>query len=1040
MPACPSEDELSGFVGGRLSRARRGEVEGHLDGCRGCLGTVARIASALVQRGARASPIALEATMLSPDAGPPRLDSSVDSSRPATLKLEPGASAGRYRILRKLGAGGMGTVYLADDPALERKVAIKVLRSDRAAALDAVIAAVVLSGSLRARLLREAHAMARLSHRNVVAVHDVGLFDDDVFIVMEYIDGVTLREWLAGPRSRDERLRVLADAGRGLVAAHAAGLVHRDFKPDNVLMADARPLVCDFGLAQRLERGGNGDGDPAFAGTPAYMAPEQLRGGDASVASDAFSFAVTLYEAMEGERPFAGQTVREHRDNVLANRMRPFRRATPRWLKRLILHALASDPTARPSMAWIVERIDRHVTRRPVWLVAAAAAAIVAVVGASALLRPVLECRGVARRLNGIWDANVKHEVRAAFLASGARLADERYNAVARVLDDHARAWAELDQQVCTATRVRHEQSDELYDLRMVCLGQRLQELAAFTDLLRHADASMVAEAANGATRLARLDECSDVIALQGPVRAPKDPALRRRIDEARSHIARAKALELGGRYAAAQAAASGAVDQARAIGYAPLEAEALLELATVEKLSGHYGESERIYQAASEAADRGRDDAVRVAAASDMVEVAGVYQPHHAEAHRWARQAAAILERLDDNRGEPAATLAMNVGLLANAEGQLDEAERQLRSTLALWEKLQPPNPRAVATALYALAKVVDNRGKHEQAIELGRRAAAFFESTLGPHHPMLANVLHNIGVAQARLSHYREALASYERALAIHEATLEPDHPDVIGALINLASIHVYLGEQQEAVAIYERALPGARKGGPVLEALLDFDFAEAKAELGDAARALELGRRALELRRQALGPGDFATGRAALMVGVQLLNLRRLAEAEPYLVEAQQVIVRARGPEDEALGEVYDVLGDLRLAQKRAGDAVQAFERARAIKVARLGADNLALAPSLRGIGRAWLELRNPERARAPLESALELESSAKAAEEDRALSSYLLAQALWDTRHDRPRARQLAAEAMAIYARYPADQDEAARARTWLAGHK
>jgi serine/threonine protein kinase len=155
-----------------------------------------------MQKSASESPFALEATVASPEPVPMRLESTAEFSPTTSASLEPGARAGRYHILRKLGSGGMGTVYLADDPALERKVAIKVLRGDRAAALDAVIAAVVFSGSQRARLLREAHAMARLSHPHVVAVHDVGLLDDDVFIVMEYVDGGTLREWCARePRS-----------------------------------------------------------------------------------------------------------------------------------------------------------------------------------------------------------------------------------------------------------------------------------------------------------------------------------------------------------------------------------------------------------------------------------------------------------------------------------------------------------------------------------------------------------------------------------------------------------------------------------------------------------------------------------------------------------------------------------------------------------------------------------------------------------------------------------------------------------------------
>src|SRR5205085_1777310 len=169
---------------------------------------------------------------------------------------------GRYRVLAELGAGGMSTVYEAHDPELNRKIAVKLVRPGASASLS--------SSEGRARLKREAQAMAQLSHPNVIAVYDVGTFDDQVFIAMEYVEGSTLTEWLAEQeRPCRKVVDMFVQTGRGLAAAHSAGILHRDFKPDNVLVGkDGRPRVCDFGLARALSgepEEGPPDDEPAKA-------------------------------------------------------------------------------------------------------------------------------------------------------------------------------------------------------------------------------------------------------------------------------------------------------------------------------------------------------------------------------------------------------------------------------------------------------------------------------------------------------------------------------------------------------------------------------------------------------------------------------------------------------------------------------------------------------------------------------------------------------------------------------------------------------
>ncbi|HVV84724.1 MAG TPA: serine/threonine-protein kinase, partial [Kofleriaceae bacterium] len=266
----------------------------------------------------------------------PTVEASGDPSLPARL--------GRFEVLGRLGQGGMGQVLRARDPQLGREVALKLLHADLDAAQAPHHAEVA-----RRRLLREAQAMARLDHPNVIGVHEVGEDGGRVFLVMERVSGTTLGGWLAAaPRGWREVLAVFAQVGAGLAAAHAAGLVHRDVKPDNILVGDdGRVRVTDFGLVgvdgvsgPPARPGERDEVDPtgatreslppplthegALVGTPGYMAPEQVRGRAADARSDQFGLCVTLYEALFGRAPFAGGSYRERMLAVLDGKVEAY--------------------------------------------------------------------------------------------------------------------------------------------------------------------------------------------------------------------------------------------------------------------------------------------------------------------------------------------------------------------------------------------------------------------------------------------------------------------------------------------------------------------------------------------------------------------------------------------------------------------------------------------------------------------------------------------------------------------------------------------
>lgn len=275
-------------------------------------------------------------------------------------ELVAGEMVGRYVVSHRIGAGGMGVVYAARDPDLARPVALKLLR------WQSIDSDARQAGEARLRLLREAQTLARLSHPNVVAVYDVGTYGEQVFLAMEYVDGSTLAEWLRAGHSVAECLETFHQAGLGLAAAHSAGLVHRDFKPSNVMVsADGRVRVTDFGLARAISTEEEHQARQEAAlhsidafnhthtgmvlGTPAYMAPEQLLGGTVDHRADQFSFCVSLYEALYGERPFNGQSLAQLKAALQAEDLRdqPAGTKVPRWVRRVLLRGLKPNAEHR---------------------------------------------------------------------------------------------------------------------------------------------------------------------------------------------------------------------------------------------------------------------------------------------------------------------------------------------------------------------------------------------------------------------------------------------------------------------------------------------------------------------------------------------------------------------------------------------------------------------------------------------------------------------------------------------------------------------
>ncbi len=426
--SCLDPNTAAEFVGGLLSAEVAEGVEGHMAGCADCRRLIGALARSGPTQDYPSSQVDTD-----PVESPAFATTGV-AGRPATngLELSEGTKVGRFMVIRRVGFGGMGVVYAAYDPHLDRKVALKFLRDDPARPHNA---------DARARLIGEAQAIARVPHPNLISVYDVGTYDDQIYVAMEFIDGVTLTRWLKKqPRTWREILTAFTDAARGLTAAHERDIIHRDFKPENVMVtSEDRVCVMDFGLARSAtdgdDRASSSAGEQpsalgasltrtgAILGTPRYMAPEQFAGEVADARSDQFSLCVALYEALFHTYPFYGETAAQlTRSLPVDDQLRPLTREVdvPAWLRAAVLRGMAVMPDERfPTMEAFIYAISPPAPTRTRWIIGAAVVAI-AVASGFAFRSMSSEEDARASALQAQAAAEAEHE-RALDLAAEAR-------------------------------------------------------------------------------------------------------------------------------------------------------------------------------------------------------------------------------------------------------------------------------------------------------------------------------------------------------------------------------------------------------------------------------------------------------------------------------------------------------------------------------------------------------------------------------------------------------------------------------------------
>jgi tetratricopeptide (TPR) repeat protein len=907
---CLENNTLHELVSGALDDSRRQEVVEHIATCHACRRLVAAAARALP------SDAAMRTTLASPlDGAPVEVDA---------LWLPRGTAVGRFLVLERIGQGGMGVVYAAYDPQLERKVALKMLRADETEPGT-------MAKERRERLMREAKALARLAHPNVVAVHDIGTFGAQLFVAMELVDGQTLRQWATATEPGWRALlAAYRQAGQALAAAHALGIVHRDFKPDNALIeTSGRVRVVDFGLACAGEPAQAETASPpgdevegaltqtgSLLGTPAYMAPEQLVGGKAGTGADQFGFCVALYEALWRERPFVGGTLVELHAAITIGRMRePADKArAPAWILRALERGLHPEPSERyPSMNELLAALNRDVARtRRRWLSAAVALALLMIVGVG-LVRArhgAGVCRGGPERLASIWNDERRDAMHAAFAATGKPFAEAMFTLATRELDDHAHNWTALYTESCEATRLRGEQSEEVMQLKMECLDQHREELRALLDVLVHADADVVLQAGQAVQELQSLDECRNSEALRQIVRPPANAEIRQKATALRARLAEVDARTTAGRYAEAYKLSEMLVADAKKLGYAPIVAEALSSLGVIEDWLGDYKSAVDTLLSAVSAAEIARHDHAKAKALIHLVFTLGTRYSRYEEAHSDADMARAALTRAG---GDTALEFELDaeLGKLLGHEARYQEALTQQKQLLARTEQLEGKDGRRVGLVLGALGQIYQNQGDREHALECYQRALTIYEKVYGPVHPNVATIWNNLSgvlspVTGASKQQIEAAIHADERALAIYEAALGPEHSDAIGALQNLALDLNDAGQHERAIKLLERALTISMKSLGTehpLVASAELNLGRLLAErrrFGEAFSHLQHG---LAIRERTLDSNHPLVGEAVLYLGVARLWQGEPAQALPIFERALAII--QRNPQSQYLG---------------------------------------------------------------------------------------------------------------------------------------
>ncbi|MCE9580708.1 MAG: tetratricopeptide repeat protein [Deltaproteobacteria bacterium] len=832
-----------------------------------------------------------------------------------------GTSVGRYRVLARIGAGGMGVVYRAFDPALDRTVALKVLPPLRESQRT----------NLEERLRREAQALARLDHPNVVAVYDVGVAAASLFVAMQFVDGTTLDQYVAQhPQSPREVIALCVAAGRGLAAAHAAGIIHRDVKPANILVDRAgRVYVGDFGLARATDlaepRPESSDDlllaevtrHGAIVGTPLFMAPEQHRGEPATPRSDQYGFCLAAWQLLFGRHPFtSGPWSRAETVAAMeADRLAEPPRATkvPARAIRALRRGLRHDPAARwPSMTALCAALAPR--SRTGWIVGGVlGAGLISGAVAMMIVGDVVQnqdpCANAADRMASVATAERARAITDGFAATKLPYAEAAATRATTALGAYRDRWSAMRIEACRANRVRRDQSDDLFDRRVACLDQHLAALdSAYAVLATTPSPDAVDRALEIVDTLPALDVCADVPRLSAIVPQPADSKARAAIATLTADVERARVDIKAGTLRGAVDATTALVARARAIDWAPLTYRALRTAADAHTATGDTTAGIADFRAAALEASRAHDDR---AATEALIKMAYFLSDvgKASDALVVVADAELGLERAGDPpdlRSQLEAARGVALGHLS----RFAEADAAFVTALTRARGVADPDDIVIARTLLNRANFLHDANDVTRARAAAREAQQIFERLVGPDHPALADVHQTLGNIAFQMKEIDEGKAEFERFFAIMRARWPDDSPLIGVAHFNLGTMAIHQGRLDDAATEFDAAYQRLRRSDP--------DH-----------------------------PNTFA---ALYMLGVTHLQQARYDDALHEFQQVRDFRLAKLGADNVATADVLDAIGEAYGLKGDTTDAFAAKSQALAIREKALGVDNPDVGESL------------------------------------------------------------------------------------------
>lgn len=886
----------------------------------------------------------------------------------------------RYVLIERIGKGAFGSVYRAFDPELDRQVAIKLL-DRRLPSLDA--------GETGEALLLEGQALARFTHPNVVAIYDVGTFDltegttagavaahasgvggRGVYIVMELVDGQTLAQWLSAEEEREwhEVLDLFLQAGRGLAAAHGAGTVHRDFKPANVLVGqDGRVRVLDFGLAAlaNVELDEQGAQPRILAGTPTYMAPEQMEGRVPDAGADQYAFAFTLYEALFGPVPFrrAGLDEMAEAKRNLAFPEPGAGNKVPGWIRPVLLRALSPAREDRYASMQVLLDALAPPKRRPWGLWAGFTAMAVGLVGLAFWQAGAVDrtCRERAQdHLEGVWDPSVESRIAEAFRNSDSPHGDSAWTVLEPVLRQYVDGWRGRYEAVC-AESIGGSVSPEASARELQCLERNIRRAGGLTGVFAQADAWVVARAVESALELPAAELCrrpTDRLGLTPETTVDPAGAL-----EVQADVVRIEQLGRAGQYMEAEALSKRTVTRAEATGDPIALSDALVAQGRAQRGAGNLNDAEGSLWRALEAAERTRLGDNAVDAMAELLRCLSD-QGRYEEAEGLLSVALARLEA-----GTVGAAVAIRLryqaGVLRMDQNRPEEAVAFLEDGVATASEIYGDDHPRTANVLNALGNALKDAGRPDDALPRLERAREIWRDRLGDHHPSVALSVNNIGNVFFTRGQNEKALEYYEDARERYIAAFPVNHPQTATPFANLAATYMRLGRPWDAIESLNRAIEidQANVGRGARQARYYYRMRGfARRALGWYAQAYEDFARTRELLIETDGPRTAGVATMIDAMGEALDGLKRHEEALALHEQAREIRRSLFEPGSQMLVTSMMTSSDSLSGLGRHEEALALRREALAARTQRYDADsvtvawaNVAVAESLLALGR-------------------------------------------------------------------------------------